>query len=81
VFPYIGYADVVFNSALIYEGAVLKRHAEQFLNEIRPDSAVYSYAVRLLDFLSFFRAIDEENEAAIPDDSILREFIGGRSVV
>jgi uridine kinase len=80
VFPYIGNADVVFNSALLYEGAVLKRHAKRFLNEIGPDSNLYSYAVRLLDFLSFFREIDEENEAAIPGDSILREFIGGGSV-
>lgn len=81
VFPYVGQADVVFNSALLYEVAVLKRHAERFLNEIEPDSVVYSYALRLLDFLSFFRAIDEKNEAAVPGDSILREFIGGSNVV
>jgi uridine kinase len=81
VFPFIRNADVVFNSALLYEGAVLKRHAERFLNEIEPDSDVYSYAVRLLDFLSFFCAVDEENEVAIPGDSIIREFIGGSSIV
>ena len=77
VFPYCDEADIVFNSALLYELPVLKRHAESLLKYIKEDSEAYDDAVRLLDFLSLFRVMDKKNEAAIPVDSILREFIGG----
>jgi uridine kinase len=75
IFPYNGEADVVFNSALIYELAFLRAHAESLLMQVMPDDAEYGDACRLLDFLRFFRP--SEDEGLIPADSILREFIGG----
>lgn len=78
IFPYNGEADVLFNSAHIYELAVLKKHAEPLLSEVTRDDSEYSDAVRLLDFLSFFLPIDDED--SIPSDSLLREFVGGCSV-
>jgi uridine kinase len=74
IFPYNGEADVVFNSALIYELSVLRSHCESLLCEVRPEEAEYGDVCRLLDFLRFFRPI--ENEQDIPAESILREFIG-----
>ncbi len=75
IFPYNGEADVVFNTALVYELSVLKKYAEPLLEEIQPHEPEYSEAVRLLKFIRFFDVI--ENEKAIPNNSIIREFIGG----
>ena len=75
IFPYNGEADVLFNSALVYELAVLKKYAEPLLREVRPDQPEYSEAVRMLDFIRFFDVIDDERY--IPNNSIMREFIGG----
>lgn len=75
IFPYNGEADVLFNSALVYELAVLKKYAEPLLKEVRPDQPEYSEAVRMLDFIRFFDVI--EDEKFIPNNSIMREFIGG----
>ncbi|MDR3226028.1 MAG: nucleoside kinase [Clostridiales Family XIII bacterium] len=74
VFPYYGEADAIFNSALLYELPVLRAHAEELLAGVTPDMEAYGVAIRLLDFLRFFKKI--ENEAAIPGDSVIREFIG-----
>jgi uridine kinase len=74
VFPYAGKADAIFNSALLYELPVLRSHAEALLHEITPDMPEYDTAMNLYDFLLFFARV--ENEAAVPHDSILREFIG-----
>jgi uridine kinase len=76
IFPYNGEADVVFNSALLYELSVLRRHCEDLLTEVGPDQPEYGDANRLLDFLRFFRPLDKADERFIPEDSILREFIG-----
>ncbi len=65
----------MFDSALVYELAVLKKHAVPLLKEVGKDSIYYSEAKRLLRFLNYFRSI--EDEEAIPSNSILREFIGG----
>jgi len=81
VFPYCDGADMVFNSALLYELPVLKRHAEKPLKDIPADSPEADDAARLLDFLSFYRETDAKEEAAIPGDSILREFIGGGTLM
>ena len=78
IFPYNGEADVILNSSLIYELAILKTPAEKLLKQVHPDSPAYIDALRLLDFLKFFNAIDAEE--FIPGDSILREFIGGSTV-
>lgn len=75
IFPYNGRADVLFNSALVYELSVLKKYAQPLLEAVGPDEEVYSEAVRMLKFIRFFDVIDEEQY--IPNNSIMREFIGG----
>ena len=74
IFPYQGDADVVFNSALIYELSVLKQYAEPLLLGIRQGEPEYPEAKRLLKFLNYFQGIDSN---LVPNNSILREFIGG----
>ena len=74
IFPYQESADVMFNSALVYELAVLKLYAEPLLFNIPRDREEYDEAKRLLKFLDYFLAIDSES---IPKTSIIREFIGG----
>lgn len=74
IFPYQEDADVMFNSALIYELAVLKLYAEPLLFAITPDQPEYEEAKRLLKFLDYFLPIPSDN---IPNNSLLREFIGG----
>lgn len=75
IFPYNGEADVLFNSALVYELAVLKKYAQPLLREVPEDSEQYSEAVRMLKFIRFFDVIEDEKN--IPNNSIMREFIGG----
>lgn len=75
IFPYQEGADIMFNSALVYELAVLKKHAEPLLNDISEDNPGYSEAKRLLKFLSYFTSIS--NDDYVPYTSILKEFIGG----
>lgn len=74
IFPYQEQADVMFNSALIYELAVLKQYAEPLLFDIPNDIPEYLEAKRLLKFLDYFLGVDSRN---IPNNSLLREFIGG----
>lgn len=75
IFPYQEEADIMFDTALVYELAVLKKYIEPLLKEIDNTSIYYSEAKKLLKFLQYFREI--ENEETIPPNSILREFIGG----
>lgn len=77
IFPYNGQADVVFNSTLAYETCILKKYALPLLEEIKPDEPEYSEAVRLREFFKFFKELENENENDIPNNSIIREFIGG----
>lgn len=74
IFPYQESADVMFNSALVYELAVLKQYAEPLLFGILRDCEEYLEAKRLLKFLDYFLGVSSED---IPKNSILREFIGG----
>ncbi len=74
IFPYQDSADVVFNSALVYELAVLKQYAEPLLFGIDSEAPEYMEAKRLLKFLDYFVGVDSN---LIPNNSILREFIGG----
>ncbi|MGL6173557.1 MAG: nucleoside kinase [Cellulosilyticaceae bacterium] len=74
IFPFQEEADVIFNSVLIYELAVLKQKAEPLLFSIERTSPYYSEAKRLLKFLEYFLPADS---ASIPLTSIIREFIGG----
>ena len=75
IFPYSNEADVLFNSVHLYEICVLKKYAKPLLEAIKPDEPEYSDAVRMLNFLRFFKTV--EDDSAIVNNSILREFIGG----
>lgn len=79
IFPYQENADVMFNSALLFELSVLKSYAEPLLRKIPPIEPEYAEATRLLKFLGYFEAISKEDEQSIPPTSVLREFIGGSS--
>lgn len=74
IFPFQEEADAMFNSALIYELAVLKQYAEPLLFGIPKESTEYIEAKRLLKFLDYFVGINSEE---VPKNSILREFVGG----
>ena len=74
IFPFQEQADVMFNSALIYELSVLKQYAEPLLFGIDREAPEYLEAKRLLKFLDYFLGVDS---TVIPDNSLLREFIGG----
>ena len=74
IFPFQNNVDAVFNSVLIYEQAVLKQFAEPLLFNVQKDEPSYYEAKRLLKFLDYFVGIDT---AAIPANSICREFVGG----
>ena len=74
--PYQEEADVMFNSALLFELAVLKRHAEPILDEVPKYCDEYTTAHRLKKYLSYFESIPERE---IPPTSFLREFVGGSS--
>lgn len=73
IFPFQNNADSAFNSALDYELAVLQVYAEPLLKSVKPYNKEYTEAVRLMDFLNNFNPIPAKY---VPDDSILREFIG-----
>ncbi len=78
IFPFECEADEVFNSSLVYELSVLKKPALRLLTGIGQDSEYYSRAQRLIKLLSYFREFDP---LPIPPTSIIREFIGGSSIV
>lgn len=74
VFPYQNEADMIINSALIYELGVLKTYAEPLLFSVDEDDEVYPEAIRLINFLRNFLPIPSDD---VPKESVLREFIGG----
>lgn len=74
IFPYQEQADVMFNSALVYELACLKVYAEPLLFGIDKSEPEYLEAKRLLKFLDYFISVPSED---IPHNSLLREFVGG----
>ncbi|QUH27522.1 nucleoside kinase [Vallitalea guaymasensis] len=74
IFPYQEKADVMFNSALVYELAVLKQYAEPLLFSISKDKPEYIEAKRLIKFLDYFLGVSSEK---IPRNSLIREFVGG----
>jgi len=76
IFPYQENADVMFNSALLFELAVLKRHAEPILAEVPKYCDEYTETHRLIKFLNYFVPIHDRE---IPPTSLLREFVGGSS--
>jgi uridine kinase len=74
IFPYQEQADVMFNSSIVYEISVLKKYAVPLLEEIPETESVYSEAKRLLSMFQYF---DEMDDKFIPNNSLIREFIGG----
>ncbi|MDP4179327.1 MAG: nucleoside kinase [Bacillota bacterium] len=74
IFVFQEQADVMFNSNIVYELCVLKKFALEELGKIKIDSPVFYEAKRLITFLNFFKEVDTKY---VPDNSILREFIGG----
>ena len=74
IFPFQEDADVMFNSASVYELAVLKQYAEPLLFQIPEDCEEYLEAKRLLKFFDYVLGVSSEE---IPHHSIVREFIGG----
>ena len=76
IFPFQEQADVMFNSSLIFELNVLRKHAEPILEDVPQYCEEYTEAHRLLKFLKYFKPILEHE---IPPTSLLREFLGGSS--
>ncbi len=76
IFPFQENADMMFNSATIYELGVLKKYADPLLHSVLENQPEYGEATRLLRFLSYFKPIDDFE---IPPTSLLREFLGGSS--
>ena len=76
IFPYQEYADTMFNSALLFELAVMKDYAEPILRKVSNNCPEYSEAYRLLKFLSYFTPLQDKE---LPPTSLLREFLGGSS--
>ena len=76
IFPYQENADAMFNSALLFELAVIKDHIEPILRKVPNNCPEYSEAHRLLHFLSYFVSIQDTE---LPPTSLLREFLGGSS--
>ena len=74
IFFYQENADIMFNSSLVYELAVLRPLVEPLLLRVNPDSPLRVESHRLLSFLSWVRPMDTK---FIPDNSLLREFVGG----
>lgn len=79
IFPYNSRADVFFNSNCIYEFAVIKKYAEPILKRIKREEKEYAEAQRMLSFLKYFDPIYDDSY--IPNNSIIREFIGGSVIV
>ena len=76
IFPYQENADVMFNSAMIYELGSLRKHVEPILRQVPRTAPEYAEAYRLLKFLSYFNYITDRE---LPPTSLLREFVGGSS--
>ncbi len=78
IYPFQEEADEMFNSALLYEPAVVRKFCLPIIQRIKKDHPEYEETKRLVDFLTFFSELDERD---VPSNSILREFIGGSSFV
>ncbi|WP_300277713.1 nucleoside kinase [Peptacetobacter sp.] len=79
IFPYQEEADVMFNSACVYELSVLKKFVDPLLKEVNIESKEYLEAARILSFMQYFANIEDTSD--IPSTSIIREFIGGSKIV
>ena len=77
IFPFMDQANVAFNTSHIYEIPILKKYAEPLLKSIKEDEPEYEVASKMLKFLEEFPSFDDDS--VVPNDSIIREFIGGSS--
>ena len=77
IFPYQENADVIFNSATLYELAVLKRHIFPLLTSVEPEDSCYEQVQQIVKILNYVQEADVDDE--IPPTSLVREFIGGNS--
>lgn len=77
IFPYQENADIIINTTLLYEAAVLKKYVYPLLDAVPPESRYYAAARAIVKFLNYFLEADVEDE--IPPTSIIREFIGGNT--
>lgn len=75
IFPFNGQADVLFNTALAYELCILKKYAMPLLEQVKPGEREFSEASRLKKMLYFVESV--EDDSVVPNNSILKEFIGG----
>ena len=78
IFPFQEQADYLFNTALIYEMAVLKLYVDPQLYAIEPDDPMYGEAKRLIKLLDYFLPMSPD---VIPNNSLVREFIGGSCIL
>jgi uridine kinase len=76
IFPFQENADIMFNSALLYEMYILRYYAVPLLFQIKPVDPAYTESSRLLKFLNYLEPMSPENEKYISPTSVLREFIG-----
>ncbi|MCF8359553.1 MAG: nucleoside kinase [Prolixibacteraceae bacterium] len=76
IFPHQENADIMFNSALLYEMAVLKKYLEPLLKSVPENQPEFAESLRLLKFMNYFKNI---NDSEIPPTSLIREFLGGSS--
>lgn len=81
IFPYQENADIMFNSALIYELPLLKYFAEPLLRRIPANSPASTESIRLLKFLSYIVELQPSEMSHIPPTSVIKEFIGGSSFI
>ncbi len=79
IFPYQENADIMFNSALIFELPLLKYYAEPLLRRIPANSPASTDSIRLLKFLSYIQELQPAEIEKVPPTSVMREFIGGSS--
>ena len=80
IFPHQENADIMFNSALVYELTALRPLTEPLLRQVKPNTPAHIEANRLLSFLGWVRPLSKEEITTIPDTSLLREFIGGSNL-
>ena len=76
IFPYQEEADVMFNTAMLFELAVIKQQAIEILEQVPENCEEYAEAYRLRKFLRYFSPLSNKN---LPPTSLLREFLGGSS--
>lgn len=79
IFPYQEQADIIINTTLVYELAIMKKYVYNLLKDVPSESAYYTQAREIVKFLNYFEEADVDVEDEIPPTSVMREFIGGNT--